>query len=151
MLVNYMRSTGKMEGVSGLHSLGSQGRSRDPRTNRGTTGTIPNQASIFVFSASQAAGDSVCESGRRGHSHQDSIGQEKGTTQGMRAHSSKDGDTEQGKHLQKSLATRCERAGTMPYLRWTPKPAPQSAYIKVCSLEQNKLQCFPPRVPPNPL
>lgn len=118
-----------------------------PRTNLGTTGTIPDQSPIFAFSASQAAGDThltKTQHLRPGHSHQDCTEQEKGTAQGTRARSSKDGDTGQMRHLQKSLATCCERAGTMPHLHLTPKPGPQSASVKVCSSEQNKFQWFSP-------
>lgn len=97
MLVNSVSSTGVMEGVSGLYSCSSQSSSREPRANLGTTGTIPDQSSIFVFSAGQGVGDSppdedsVSGSERPGHSHQDRTEQEKGITHGMRAHSPKDG------------------------------------------------------------
>lgn len=58
MLVNSVSSTGVMEGVSGLYSCSSQSSSREPRVNLGATGTIPDQSSIFVFSAGQGVGDS---------------------------------------------------------------------------------------------
>lgn len=58
MLANSVRSTRVMEGVSGLYSHSSQSRSRVPRENLGTTGTIPDHSFIFVFSAGQGAGDS---------------------------------------------------------------------------------------------
>lgn len=58
MLANSVSSTVVTEGVSGLYSRSSQSRSREPRANLGTTGTIPDQSFIFVFSAGQGAGDS---------------------------------------------------------------------------------------------
>lgn len=122
MLANSVSSTGVMEGVSDLYSHSSQSSSREPRVNLGATGTIPDQSSIFAFSAGQGVGDSppdgdsVSGSERPGHSHQDCTEQEKGTTQGMRTHSSKDGGYRASEHLQKLLIICCERAGTTPYL-----------------------------------
>lgn len=58
MLANSVSSTGVMEGVSGLYSRSSQSSSREPRVNLGATGTIPDQSSIFAFSAGQGARDS---------------------------------------------------------------------------------------------
>lgn len=130
--------------------LGSPEQTWGPLEQFQTTHSSLSLVQVKVLGTVHLTEDSVSGSERPGHSHQDCTEQEEGTTQGMRTHSPKDGGYRASERLQKSLATCCERAGTIPYLSLALKPGTKSALIKVCSLEQNKLM-FSTMSPPNPL